>query len=71
MKAESDRDGGTSDETVPSLPEGVGEPPAGAVLVVLLHAGGAGALPVHEQVRPPRRGQFLRPGAAVRPDRAD
>src|SRR5437762_12943256 len=53
--------GGSSDE-VPTLPEVAGEPAAGAVLVVLLHAGGAGPVPVHEQVRPPRGGQLLRPG---------
>src|SRR5436853_31533 len=46
---------------VPSLPGVAGEPAAGAVVVVLLPAGGAGAVPVHEQVRPPGRGQLLRP----------
>src|SRR5436305_10278499 len=53
---------------VPSLLEGVGESAAGPVLVVLLHAGGAGEVPVHEQVRPPGRGQLLRPGGAVPAD---
>src|SRR5438477_5077624 len=52
---------GGSNDAVPTLPEGAGEPAAGPVLVVLLLAGRAGAVPVNEQVRPPRRGRLQRP----------